>query len=178
MKPPKILSQKTVAQTRLFKVERVSIRFSNGQEREFERFANIRRPAVLIVPLLDAKTVLLTREYGVGLEDYHLSLPKGGIDAGESILQAAHRELQEEVGYGAQHIEHLLSCSNTPSYSSSRMDVVLATDLYPSKLEGDEPEPIEVIPTPLDTIPTLIAQGEIHEARAIAALLWVNHLPR
>jgi ADP-ribose diphosphatase len=50
------------------------------------------------------------------------------------------------------------------------LDLVIARDLYPSKLEGDEPEPLEVVRYPLADIDELITQADFHEGRAIAAL--------
>ena len=40
--------------------------------------------AVMVVPMLDADTVLLVREYAAGMHRYELGLVKGRIDAGET----------------------------------------------------------------------------------------------
>jgi ADP-ribose diphosphatase len=47
---------------------------------------------------------------------------------------------------------------------------VLARDLYPKSLPGDEPEPIEVVPWRLDAIDELLAREDFNEARSVAAL--------
>lgn len=168
---PKILNKKTIAETRLFCVEALEIQFSNGQKRDFERLTrNQSSGAVLIVPLLDEETVLLIREYSAGVDRYELGLPKGKIDAGENLLTAANRELKEEVGYGANSLHHLSSLSIAPSYLEHMIDIVIAQDLYQEKLEGDEPEELEVIPWKLDNIQGLLETGECTEARSIAAL--------
>ena len=49
-------------------------------------------------------------------------------------------------------------------------EIVIAQDLYVEKLEGDEPEELEVIPWKLNNINALLATGECTEARSIAAL--------
>ena len=170
-KKPKILNKTTIAETRLFCVEALEIRFSNGQKRDYERLTrNQSSGAVLIVPMLDKETVLLIREYSAGVDRYELGLPKGKIDAGENLLTAANRELKEEVGYGAKNLHHLTSLSIAPSYLEHMIDIVIAQELYPEKLEGDEPEELEVIPWKLDNIQGLLATGECTEARSIAAL--------
>src|SRR5687768_15850650 len=69
----------TVARTRLFHVEQVDLRFSNGREVSYERLRGSSTGAVLVVPLLDAQTVLLIREYAAGVERYELALPKGHV---------------------------------------------------------------------------------------------------
>ena len=170
-KKPKILNKMTIAETRLFCVEALEIQFSNGQHREYERLTrNQSSGAVLIVPMLDKETVLLIREYSAGVDRYELGLPKGKIDAGENLLTAANRELKEEVGYGAKSLHHLSSLSIAPSYLEHMIDIVIAQELYEEKLDGDEPEELEVIPWKLDNIQGLLETGECTEARSIAAL--------
>lgn len=168
---PTILNKTTIAASRLFRIESVDLRFSNGEERSYEKLARgYNGGAVLIVPMLDNDTVLLIREYSAGVHRYELGLPKGKTDPGESFLEAANRELKEEVGYGARHLHHLSSFSLAPAYLEHITEIILARDLYPEQLPGDEPEPLEVIPWKLSNIKALLATGECTEARSIAAL--------
>jgi len=170
-KKPIILNKKTVATSRLFRIESLEIEFSNGALRNYERLARGHSGgAVLIVPMLDNETVLLIREYSAGVHRYELGLPKGKTDAGESFLEAANRELKEEVGFGARSLHHLSSFSLAPSYLEHMTEIIIAQDLYEEKLEGDEPEELEVIPWKLSRINELLATGECTEARSIAAL--------
>ena len=175
LQKPKIISRTTIAKTRLFRVEAMDISFSNGERREYERLTrNQSSGAVLIVPLVDRNTVLLIREYSAGVDRYELGLPKGKIDPGESLLNAANRELKEEVGFGAKKLQHLISLSIAPSYLEHMIDIVVAEELYEEKLEGDEPEELEVVPWKLDNIQGLLATGECTEARSIAALYMIK----
>jgi ADP-ribose diphosphatase len=168
---PIILSKKTIATSRLFRIESMEIEFSNGVQRNYERLARGRpNGAVLVVPLLDDETVLLIREYSAGVHRYELGLPKGKTDIGESLLEAANRELKEEVGYGARRLHHLTTFSIAPSYLEHCTEIIIAQDLYPEKLEGDEPEELEVIPWKLNNLNELLMTGECTEARSIAAL--------
>ncbi len=177
---PKILQRQTVASTRLFHIESLSLEFSNGQQRQYERLIRGQgHGAVLIVPLLDNDTVLLIKEYAAGLHRYELGLPKGKLDAGENSLAAANRELQEEIGYAANKLQFLNRLSLAPSYMEHCIDIVIAEDLYHSRLDGDEPEPLEVVPWKLSELPKLMASGECTEARSIAALyLTLEYLNR
>lgn len=171
---PSILKRATVARSRLFRADEIHLRFSNGTERSYEKLCTGGPGAVLIVPLLDDNTVLLVREYAVGIEDYHLALPKGAIDAGETLLQAANRELQEEVGYGARKLQFLKKIHLSPAYMEHGINIVLAWDLYAHRLEGDEPEPIEVVPYPLADLLSLIMRPDVCEGRSIAALFMAR----
>ncbi|WP_026376226.1 ADP compounds hydrolase NudE [Aestuariibacter salexigens] len=171
---PQIHQREIVARSGLFRVERVDLEFSNGATRQFERMAGTGRGAVMIVPLLDNETMLLVREYAAGTHSYQLGFPKGLIDPGENPLQAANRELQEEVGYAANNLTEIHQVNMAPTFFNARMNIVLATDLYEQRLEGDEPEPLDVIPWPLQDIDGLLARDDFIEARCIAALFLVH----
>jgi ADP-ribose diphosphatase len=173
---PQILKRRPVAKTRLFQVEQLEMEFSNGVRRTYERLKRPGVGAVLIVPMLDRETVLLVREYGAGVEDYQLALPKGAMDPGEDVLQAANRELMEEVGYGAHCLREIKNLTLSPSYMEHDIHVVLAEDLYEKRLPGDEPEPIEVVPWAIRDLSALMARDDFTEGRSVAALYLVRDL--
>jgi ADP-ribose diphosphatase len=128
--------------------------------------------------MLDVDTVLLIREYAAGVHRYELALPKGRVEAGEDMHVAANRELMEEVGYGARQLRTLNRLTLAPGYFSHVTDIILAEDLYPQRLEGDEPEPIEVIPWSLSRLDELLLREDCTEARSIAALYMARDLLR
>lgn len=173
-KLPIIHAVRDVEHSRMRHVEQVDLEFSNGERRTFERIKPGGLGAVIIVPMRDAETVLLVREYGVGLERYELGLPKGRLDDGESVPDGANRELKEEVGFGARRLTALHTLSLSPSYMSHVAHVVLAQELYPERLDGDEPEPLEVVPWKLAELHTLVTRDDVTEGRSIAALFMAR----
>jgi len=173
---PEILHTQTVAQSRLFQIEQLELRFANGTEVQYERLVGSTNGAVLIVPMLDSETVLLVREYAAGVDRYELSLPKGRIEDSEEILPAANREIMEEIGYAARNLTQLTSLTVAPGYLSAITHVVLAQDLYPEKREGDEPEALEVVEWKLSDLSSLLLHPECTEARTIAALFMTRDL--
>lgn len=166
---PRILVRREVARSRLFRVEQLELEFANGNRRTFERIPG-GTDSVVVVPLLDIGTLLLVREYAAGSERYELGLPKGIVELGEDPLAAANRELQEEVGYASRDLRVINRLSLVPGYIQHRSLIVLARDLYPKSLPGDEPEPIEVVPWQLDDLDGLFGRPDFDEARCIAAL--------
>lgn len=168
---PTIHGTEIVAKSKFFKVEKLDLEFSNGAVREFERIVGGGRGAVMIVPLKDADTMLLIREYACGTHSYQLGFPKGLIDPGETPEQAANRELQEEVGYKASKLHALHTVHMAPTFFDAKMHILIAEDLTPQSLEGDEPEPLEVIEWPVSEVDELLAREDFVEARCIAALL-------
>lgn len=153
-----------------YRVEHLDLEFSNGERRRFQRLHGRGHGAVVVVPMLDDETVLLVREYAAGLHRYELGLVKGRIDAGETPSQAADRELKEEAGYGARSLTVLRELTLAPTYMSHATHLVLARELYPERLAGDEPEPLEVVPWRLDALHELILRDDFSEGRSIAAL--------
>ena len=171
---PDILKVTPTAKSRLFQIEEVELKFSNGVERTYERMANRGRGAVMIAAIDTEDNVILIKEYAVGLEDYLLTLPKGLIDPGEDALAAANRELKEEAGFGAHQLEEIKQMTSAPNYMGHKITAVIARDLYPCRLEGDEPEEMEVVHWPLAHLDELFARDDFSEARAIAALYMVR----
>lgn len=174
---PRCTQRKIAAKSRLFSIECLDLEFSNGAKRQYERLVKPNIGAVLIIPMLDAQTLLLIREYAAGTERYELGFPKGLVEAGETTFEAADRELKEEVGYGAKKMHGLKALSSSPSFFGLMIDLVVATELYQERLEGDEPEPVEVIPWPLARVDDLLGREDFSEARSIAAIyLLKNYL--
>lgn len=169
-KLPIIHTIETVTRSRLFHIEAVALEFSNGEQRTYERLANGGNGAVLIVPLLDDDTLLLIREYAAGTECYELAFPKGSVEHGEDIFQAANREIMEEVGYGARDIQLLKRVSLSPNYMQHYTHLLIARDLYPQQLPGDEPESLEVVPWKLADAHQLFAREDFTEGRSLLAL--------
>jgi ADP-ribose diphosphatase len=169
---PEILEKQLVAQSNLFRVEQLHLRFSNGNERVYERLVTSHeRNPVMMVAMTETNEVLLVREYNAGTEQYQLSLPKGARDPGETSEMAVRRELQEEVGFDASRIRLIKTMSLAPGYMQYKIDAFLCESLCPASLEGDEPEPLEVVAWPIDQLDELFALDEFDEGRAIAAIL-------
>lgn len=166
---PEILHTEVVARSRLFQIEQVHLKFSNGVERQYERMKGGSRGAVMIVPIHQGK-MLLAREYAAGTDNYELGFPKGLIDPGETAIEAANRELQEEIGFGSNKLTLLKELSLAPGYFSSKMQIFLAEDLYENRLEGDEPEPIDVVPWALTDWEALLDDVDFSESRSVSAL--------
>lgn len=173
---PEILASETVARSRLFEIEQVDLRFANGREVRFEKLVSRGFGAVLLVPVPDPGHVLLVREYAAGVDRYELSLPKGRVEPGEDLFAAANRELMEEVGHGARRMERIAGLTLAPGYLGHVTEIVLARDLYPQRLPGDEPEPLEVVEWAFDDLPRLLARDDCTEARTVAALFLVRDL--
>lgn len=174
--PPAVMRRTRRRVSRMFTVECQHLKFSNGREADYERIC-ARRGAVLCVPF-DGRHFILSVEYAAGIGRYDLTLVKGRIDPGEQSCQAARRELQEEIGFDASRLELLREeLTVAPGMLELRMYAYLCTDLVPSRLPGDEPEPpAPVRVTPQQALELVFSPGSaLSEARCIAALTLALH---
>lgn len=167
---PTIHKTEVLAQSRFFKIEAMHLTFSNGEERVYERLPAVGEQGVIVVAVNEYDELLLIREYAAGFHEFQLTLPKGAAEKGESLERAAGRELAEEVGFGASNVQFVKRLSIAPGHMGFTINVLMATDLYPHELPGDEPEPPELVLWPLSKIDELLARDDFFEARAIAAL--------
>lgn len=168
--PPIIHARRRIPSSSFLRSEQLDLEFSNGEKRTFERLASSGAGAVIIVAMQDADTVLLVREYAAGMERYELGLCQGRLEPGETPEQGANREMMEEIGFGAHNLVTLTRLSTSPSYMTATSHVVLASDLYPQRLSGDEPEELEVVPWKMSELHTLIGHPEVSNGRSLAAL--------
>jgi ADP-ribose pyrophosphatase len=141
---------------------------------EFERDVVHHPGAVSVVPLLDDGTVVVVRQYRAPLEMNLLEIPAGKRDvAGEEPIVTARRELAEEVGMLADHIELLAEFFNSPGFSDEHSYVYLARGLHETAIQPDgiEEQSMQIEHVPLELVPSLIQAGEITDAKTIIGLM-------
>lgn len=166
---PKILNVSVVAKSRIFEIQAVDLQFSNGELRTYERFKPASRAGVMVLPIEDGELIMV-KEYAVGTERYELGFVKGLMEVGESIEQSANRELQEEIGLSAKEFVFLRTIQTAVGFMNTQMHILLATDFSASKLEGDEPEPLQIVRYPLAKLDELLRDPHFYEARNLTAL--------
>ena len=167
---PIIHNKKILARSRLFQIEELELEFDLSVVHRFERITSAIKGAVMVVAINEKNEFAMVKEYAVGSEQYEWTLPKGAIDEGEDALEAANRELAEEIGLAANTLTLLTTLKIAPAYFKFKTWVVLAQDLYAKELEGDEPEDLPLAWQSLDDIGTLLQQDDFSEARSIASL--------
>ena len=167
---PTIRKTQVLAQSRFFTIEAMHLTFSNGVERVYERLPAVGEQGVIVVAVNDNEELLLIREYAAGFHEFQLTLPKGAAEVDETLQAAAARELAEEAGFGARDVRFVKRLSIAPGHMGFTINVLMASDLYPYDIPGDEPEPPELVLWPLEKIDELLTHEEFYEARVIAAL--------
>ncbi len=144
---------------------------------EFDRDIVHHPGAVSVVPLLEGGSVILVRQYRAALDDYLLEIPAGKRDVvGEDPVVTAHRELAEEIGKAADHMELLAEFYNSPGFSDEHSYTFLARGLHETAMQRDgiEEQSMEIEYVPLAVVPSLIHAGEITDAKTIIGLMMAR----
>ena len=175
--PPDSLAELTIGTKRIYEGNIINVRVDTVRMpsgRDATREIVEHSHAVCIVPIDNDGNVVLVRQYRKPAEDALLEVPAGGVEDGEISEEAVLRELQEEIGYTADHLEHLSSFWVAPGWATEYMHAYLATGLRESRLDGDEDENIEVVRLRFDEAVSMLKTGEINDGKTIAALLLAN----
>lgn len=147
-------------------------------EREYEREIVVHKGSAVIVPVFEDGTVALVRQYRHAAGGPLLELPAGGVDDGETVEEAAVRELEEEIGVIAEKIELLTEFYVSPGFLTEKMWVFLATGLTETSQNLDEDENIEIERIPLAEAVKMALDGRIQDAKTIAGLLICQNRER
>lgn len=137
--------------------------------------------AVAAVAVSDSGQIALVEQYRASFGGYVLEIPAGMRDVeGEDPAVTARRELREEAGVNARHIEFLGECLSSPGVTDSSVLVYLATGLSEVDMEPHGPEEDEMLLhwVPLDEALSMIENGHITDAKsAYGILLAVRRHP-
>ncbi|SDH08067.1 NUDIX domain-containing protein [Desulfosporosinus hippei] len=164
------LEGEVILEGRIIRVERDSVRLPNGlvSTREVVRHPG----AVGVIAVLDQE-ILLVRQYRYAIAQETLEIPAGKLDANESPLECAERELQEETGYRGS-MEGVSTFYTTPGFTDEVMHLFLARDLIWDPLKPDEDEFLRVERIPWDKAVQMARQNLFKDAKTILGILLLQ----
>jgi ADP-ribose pyrophosphatase len=135
----------------------------------------IRHPgAVAIVPLLSDGRVVLERQFRYPLKRTVIEFPAGKIDADESPLQCARRELLEETGYRAAKWSYLGGLHNAIAYSDEKIEIFLAEELVHEGATLDAGETLEVFAEQWQQLLQWVREGTVTDAKTMLGVMWLE----
>ena len=158
----------TLLTGKIFGVQRRTYQGEDGSR--IVRDVVVHPGAVVIVPRLDDRRLVMIRNYRHAVGEELLELPAGTLEGGEAPLDAAGRELEEETGYLAGRLEPFIEFFSTPGICTELMRSYIATDLTQTRqrLEADEQIRVEIID--VDTLRRNVSDGTIRDGKTIAIL--------
>jgi ADP-ribose pyrophosphatase len=142
--------------------------------------AIVRHAGSAVMMAVDEKRrILLVRQYRLPARAYLWELPAGKLDAGETPLTAAKRELIEETGYRARRWKKLISFYPSPGYVSEKMTIFLATDLTAGEAQPMDDERIETRWFSGRQVEQMIHTNKIEDGKTVVGyFVWKNMAKR
>lgn len=158
----------TVYKGRVVTLNLETVTLPNGVSVELEV---VRHPgAAAIVPLKDERTVILIRQYRLAAGGYIYEIPAGKLHPGEDPMDCATRELEEEIGYRAGHLDKIATFFTAPGFTDEVMHLYVASNLIPGAQALDSDEVLEIVEMSLEKAMAHIRDGTIRDAKTIIGL--------
>jgi ADP-ribose diphosphatase len=129
------------------------------------------RGSVAALPVHEDSRMVLVRQYRYAVDAMVWELPAGRLDPGESVEDAARREMEEEVGLRPRRLEPLATFYTTPGFCDETMHLFRATGLEAVAARPEADERIESCTFTRAELEEMIRRGEIREGKTLVALL-------
>ena len=165
------VASETRYEGKIFSVVEETFRHEDGEDSTREI---VRHQGAVGVVAHDGERIYLVRQprEAIGVPDL-LEIPAGKLDVdGEEPLDAAKRELGEEIGKAAEQWELLHSLYTSAGFTDEQCLVYLATGLSDAEAEQDEHERIDIETRPLSELDAVI--DEVRDAKTLIGLLWLK----
>ncbi len=148
------------------KVDTVSLPNGATSTREY-----INHPgAVAILPITNDGKIVFVKQFRYPLGTVILEVPAGKLDPGEEPIVCAHRELSEETGYRAEHMEYLASIATTPGFTDEIIHLYVAKGLEQFIMHPDADEFIETIEYTKEEVLQMIQEQKIFDCKTLVVL--------
>lgn len=172
---PGKISSRRIHKGKIITVDSDTVRFPDGSIGEMDM---VRHPgASAVVPFVSDPVgadpqILLLKQYRYAAEQYLYEIPAGRLDPGEDPAHCAARELREETGCTAEHVEFLFTMFTTPGFSDERIHLFMATGLERGNTAHEADEFMTIETVTLSHALQLIEQGEIKDAKTALGILF------
>ncbi|EZP76031.1 nucleoside diphosphate pyrophosphatase [Parageobacillus genomosp. 1] len=173
------LVEKTIRKEKIFSGKVVQlyvedVQLPNGKTSKREV---IKHPgAVAVIPITKDGKLVLVRQYRKALERVLVEIPAGKLEKGEEPFATAQRELEEETGYRARSLRHIVSFYTSPGFADELIHLYVAEGL--EKLQDaaslDEDEFVDILEVTLEEALEMLEKQEIYDAKTAYALQYLQ----
>ena len=168
------LGSTTLLSGGFLEVRRDDVRLPDGSTatREYVQHGG----AVGVIPMLDDGRLVLVRQHRYVVGRVLLEWPAGKLDAGESTLACAVRELREETGYTAREWAYAGRMFNAAAYSTERLHLWFARGLVAGPARPDAGEFVETVTLTAAELEAIDARGELPDVKTLVGLHWLRQV--
>lgn len=162
------IKQDLIYKGRIIELYKDTVELPNGKQVEWD-FVKHKGASAVVAVDEDGK-ILMVRQYRNAIDRMSLEIPAGGINIGEESKVAALRELEEETGYRADKIEHLVDVLTAVGFTNETLYIYVATGLVKTEQNLDEDEFVTIERYELEELVSMIMNGTIKDAKTIAGI--------
>ena len=135
----------------------------------------VRHPGgVAIMAEMEDGRIAFVRQHRYPLDQRLLELPAGKLEPQESPEVSAARELEEEVGFRPDSLEHVFSFYPTPGFCNELLHLYYTRRFQKTSVNPEEEEDIEVEFYTLEEAIEMAGRGEITDGKTLLALFWLQ----
>jgi len=179
----KKFEEKTIAATSIYegKIIRLQIDDVELPDGKMAKREIVKHPgAVAVIALTPERKVVLVEQYRKALERSLFEIPAGKLEPGEEPAVTVKRELEEETGYAAAKMDHLISFYTSPGFADELIHLYVASGLskVDNPLAGDEDEFVEIHELTLEEAVECIKEGSICDAKTAYAIQYLQLMER
>ncbi|MBP5655944.1 MAG: NUDIX hydrolase [Clostridiales bacterium] len=158
-----VISSEKIYSGRVFDCEVRQVRLPDGNIAKRE--VVVHSGGACVLPVDDELNCYMVKQFRTGVGKVYLEAPAGRIENGESPEDCVLREITEETGYKASHLESLGSAAATPGYCSELIHLYIATGLEYQGTDPDAGEFLKVCKVPLSELLKMAEDGQIEDGK-------------
>ena len=170
--PWQVLSKRTIYASEWINLDQWAVCLPDGSVIPDHHVLDYPRPAVAVVPVEVDGQLIMIDHYRFITNTRGWEVPSGRIDAGETVLEAAARELLEETGYSATEWQLLGQYHPSNGSSNQVFHVTIARGLTRESEPLDLNETLGLRPFTPEEVRGLIVSNQIPDGLSLTALCW------
>ena len=160
-------------QGKIFAVEHTEVELPDGS-RDWREIVRHHGGAGVVV--VRDGCICLVRQWRIALGRMSLEIPAGKIDPGEDPAVCAARELAEETGLVADHLELVAISNGAPGFTDEHTVVFYAPDVRQGEATPDEGELVNVVWLPVSEVLAAVRAGLLEDAKTVIGVQFVAML--
>ncbi|GEM_PF-2439429 len=160
-----------------FNMELIADKIRRPDGTEGEQFwVNFPRQAVLIFPMDNERNLYLAEEFTYAINEFKIEAAGGSPNVGESLEDAAVREVREELGVEVESLQKLGTYESITSRVNNKTHAFLARVKSVGESKPDADEVIRLKKFPFPTAIEMVRNGVINTSVVVAALWQIKDL--